>query len=120
MTKNSLIYLLIHILFCLLFTYWFYNNSMIRPVCINSLYKEIISAGIVLMLVYVNYFILVPKVLMKNLYIMYIFLSLLLIFTCGIIELYMVESDIAQCVKNAFPSENLYRKYIHSGVMDKI
>ncbi|MCL2246724.1 MAG: LytTR family transcriptional regulator DNA-binding domain-containing protein, partial [Lentimicrobiaceae bacterium] len=114
MNKNKLTYFIGHIIFCLLLFYWFYYNSVLRPACMTALYKEIISAALVLLLIYVNYFIVVPKLLMKNLYIKYIILSIVLLFLCGIIELYMVESNIAICIKHAFPDENTYRLYLRS------
>jgi len=112
MRKNNLFYLSFHVLFCLLLTYWFYSNSILRPACMDTLYKEVISAIIVLLLIYGNYFIAVPKLLRKNLYIKYILLSVLLIITSGVMELFIVESNIAQCVGDSFPNEIIYRGYI--------
>ena len=117
MNKNKLTYFLGHIIFCLLLFYWFYYNSILRPACVNAMYKEIISAAIVLLLIYVNYFIAVPKLFLKNLYIKYIILSISILILFGIIEVLMVESNIAQCVRNAFPDEDTYNSYLRSLVL---
>jgi len=89
-----------HILFCLLFVYWFSTNSFIRPYAINSDYKEIVSALWVLLLIYLNYIILTPYFLKRNNYKSYIALSLLLIGVISIAELLLVKSNILRCFAN--------------------
>ena len=49
-----------HILFCLLFVYWFYTKSFIRPYAVGQPYKEIICALMILLTIYVNYIVLIP------------------------------------------------------------
>jgi len=88
----------VHILFCLLFVYWFATHSFIRPYAINDFYKEIVSALSVLLLIYLNYIYLVPYFLKKSNHKSYIALSLLLIGVCSIAELLLVKSNIIRCV----------------------
>jgi hypothetical protein len=76
------------------------------------MYKEIISAMILLLILYVNYLILLPKLFYRNFYVHYLCLSLLFIFLSGFAELWLVESDIGLCLRNSIPA-NLYKIYIH-------
>ena len=113
MKKNTIILLTMHLLFCMMLIYWFYNNSMLRPGAVTHMYKEVVSAMILLLIIYTNYLILLPKIFYSNYHLRYWFVSLLLVGLSGLAELWLVESDISLCVKNAL-SEEFYRKYIHS------
>ena len=86
---------------------------MLRPGAVTHLYKEVVSAMILLLIVYTNYLILLPKIFYRNYHLRYWFVSLLLVGLSGLAELSLVESDISLCVKNAL-SEEFYRKYIHN------
>ena len=86
---------------------------MIRPGAINHPYKEVVSAVILLLILYTNYFIFLPRIFYRNHHLRYILVSLLLVCLSGLAELWLVESDISLCVKSAFP-ENLYTKYIYT------
>ena len=87
-----------HILFCIFLVYGFCTNSIIRPYAINHPYKELVSALLVLLAIYLNYIILVPYFIKKIRYKSYIFLSILLIGVFTIVEILMVKSDIIRCV----------------------
>ncbi|MCL2313559.1 MAG: LytTR family transcriptional regulator DNA-binding domain-containing protein [Firmicutes bacterium] len=88
-----------HVLFCLLFVGWFYTNSFIRPYAIFYPYKEIISALLVLFIIYLNYLILIPYFIRRSYYKGYIFLSLLLLVVLSIAELQLVKNDILGCIE---------------------
>ena len=87
-----------HILVCLFFTYWFSTNSFIRPFAINNSYKEIVSALLLLLVIYLNYILLTPYFFKKSNYKSYIFFSLLSISVISIIELLLLKSDILGCL----------------------
>jgi len=87
-----------HILFCLLFVYWFCTNSFIRPYAIHNPYKEVVSALLVLLLLYLNYIHLTPYFLKRSNYKSYTFLSLLLTGVFSMAELLLIKSNILRCV----------------------
>ena len=86
-----------HILFCLLFVYWFSTHSFIRPYAIHNPYKEVVSALLVLLVTYLNYIILTPYFFKKSNYKNYITLSILLIGVFSAAELLLVKSNILRC-----------------------
>jgi len=109
--------LIIHILFCIILPFWFIYYSTIRPSSFPHLYKEVISAIILLTALYINLFILIPKLYYRNYKLFYILLSLFLICLSGATEMWMVESNISKCVRAAF-SDRDYNHYImHTSIM---
>jgi len=105
----------LHLLFCLLLVYWFYNNSFIRPYAIWHRYKEIICAVLLLSVIYLNYIVLVPKYVCKSSYKIYFLLSFLLLGVISIAELQLVKTDILRCVGLSIngTSEEI-RKYLYN------
>jgi DNA-binding transcriptional ArsR family regulator len=101
MNKRKFLFFGLHILFSTFLIYWFYTSSFIRPYAILHPYKEIICALMVLLTIYLNYFILTPKYLVKKYsFKSYVFLSILLTGACSIIELLLVKTDILRCLGN--------------------
>lgn len=90
--------LILHLLFCAILIYWFYNRAIIRPYTVDYPYKEIICAVIVLVITYLNYLFLVPKLIFKNYYLSYLLVSLIVIGISGIAEIALVASDIRKCL----------------------
>ena len=113
MKRKNYIQVIMHILFCIALLYWFYHYSIIRPSAYADPYKEIISTIILLSILYVNLLVLIPKIYYKNRHSIYFLLSLFLVCISGAAEMWLVESNIRQCVGNAF-SEDGYKAYITS------
>ena len=114
MNRKNIFAIAAHVLFCLLLAYWFYSNSVIRPLAINNQYKELVSALLLLFTVYLNYLVFIPSILSKSYYKRYIFLSLLLIVTASLIELLLVKSDILICFKHIDPLYFDINKHLRS------
>jgi len=87
----------VHVLFSLLFMYWFYTKSFIRPYAAGQSYKEIICALMVLLIIYVNYTILVPYFTKRHYHKSYILLAILLTGLISIVELLLVRRNILIC-----------------------
>jgi hypothetical protein len=78
----------------------------------NNPYKEIVSAFLLLFIIYLNYIVLTPFYLGKSYYKTFFFLSILLILISSIIELQMVESDISKCITSLPPP--IFKKYLRN------
>ena len=113
MKKNNIIYWVGHIIFCILLINWFLKNSYIRPYAINHPYREIVSAIILLLILYVNYLIFLPKIFYRNHHGLYLLVSLLVVCLSGAAELLLVESDIFLCVGKYLP-EDAYPNFIRN------
>jgi hypothetical protein len=113
MKKFITVQLIVHILFCTTLLYGFCYFSVIRPGTYAHPYKEFISAIILLLIIYVNYLVFVPKIIYRNLYTLYIIVSLCLVILSGLIEMLIVKNDISSCVRNSF-SESGYKHYIYT------
>ena len=98
MSRNRILFFGSHIVFCILLTIWFYNNSCIRPYTVAHPYKELMVAALLLSLIYLNFFVFIPhffnKINLQN----YFIISLLLLLGVSVIEFYLVKSDILRCL----------------------
>jgi DNA-binding transcriptional ArsR family regulator len=103
MNKNKFLFFGLHVLFSILLIYWFYTNSFIRPYAIFHPYKEIITAFLVLLIIYLNYLFLIPYYIKSSYYKLYIFLSFLVIGGAATAELLMVKTDIIKCFGDNAP-----------------
>ena len=98
MTRKKILLFSAHILFCILLIKWFSENTYIRPYTVAHPYKEIIVAVLLLLVVYINYLVLIPRIFNKNKLPYYFFFSLLLLSGASVIEFYLVKSDILKCI----------------------
>ena len=98
MTRKKILNFCFHILFSILLIHWFYNNTYIRPYTVAHPYKEIIVALLLLFVIYVNFFVLIPRSFNKANFRNYFFISLLLLLGVSIIEFVLVKNDIIKCI----------------------
>lgn len=96
--KNNWLEVLLHLLFWGFIFHYFLNNSLIRPLCINHLYKESLSVLIIIFFVYLNFFILFKYLNKKGTRVLYWILTATTIFISGFLEFKLVESDIKFCM----------------------
>ena len=98
MKKNRFLSLGIQVVCCTLLIYWFYTHSFIRPYAIWHPYKELICALLVILLMYLNYYILTPYFIKRRYYKSYIFLSLFAAGIVSFVELQIVKADRLRCI----------------------
>lgn len=88
-----------HVLFCVLFLYVFGRNSFLRPGAFGSLYKEYAVGLTLLATLYLEYFLLVPRLFMCRRYGIFLLLSLFLVLFNGIGEMFWVWGNVQKCVR---------------------
>jgi hypothetical protein len=98
MSRKKVLFFCSHILFCILLIKWFSDNTYIRPYTVYHPYKEIIVAVLLLLVIYVNYFVLIPKFFNKIKLQNYFFISLLILLGVSLIEFFLVKSDVLKCL----------------------
>jgi len=98
MTRKKILIFSFHILFSILLIKWFYGNSYIRPYTVAHPYKEIIVALMLLFVIYVNFFVLIPRFFNKIKFVNYALISLLLLLGVSSIEFFLVKNDIIKCL----------------------
>ncbi len=112
LTRKTIIHFLVAVIFWLIIFHFFMNHSILRPFCIHHAYKELIVVGIIIIAVYFNYFILIPKLFLKGEVILFFSLAILSIVLTAVVELCIVQSDIRHCFSGMTPSE--YNSYLIS------
>ncbi|MDL2308675.1 histidine kinase [Bacteroidales bacterium OttesenSCG-928-C03] len=100
---KSISFALFHIIFWVVAILFFWNYSYSRPFCRGEEYKEILSVLSMAVMVYLNYFILIPKLFFNRKYWSYILLSLIVVAAFSFIEFFLVKS-CAQCVMENLPN----------------
>lgn len=103
--KNNWFEILLHLLFWGYIIYYFQNNSLIRPMCIKHPYKEIITVFNIIIFVYLNFFILFRYFNKKGTRLLYWILTAVSILISGIVEYYLVITDIQLFMKNIGSSQ---------------
>lgn len=96
--KNNWFEILLHILFWGYILYYFTNNSLIRPFCFTSLYKEYICVLNLIVFVYFNFFILFKYFNKKGTRGLYWILTIFSIILSGFVEHRLVLPEIMSCM----------------------
>jgi hypothetical protein len=99
MKRNTIIELIIHIVFWIVAFYFFTNNSYLRFQSSN-LSEEYYSFVIVIISIYFNNLLLIPRFFNNQKYLTYFGLLLLSILTITIIEFLWLKDDILQYASN--------------------
>ena len=90
---KTIVIVLLNILFCAITIRLFILNSILRP-CTGSIFKETLSAILLLSSLYANYFLLYPKICKKHSYILYWVAVVFLAFVVGIVDLAIAYPNI--------------------------
>jgi hypothetical protein len=99
--KNTYIKIALHIFFWIIVGTIFTRYSYIRPGCGTALYKEILCVVMIAMVVYLNRFILFPKLYIKGNYLWFWIFNISLLLVIGFLEILLVKSNIYKAVGNA-------------------
>lgn len=84
----------IHIVFCILFLYYFRNHCDLRPAAYPYYYKEFITGLIALAVIYLNYILLFPKLYICRRYEVFWILTVCSIVISGCLEMLLVYPEV--------------------------
>jgi len=103
-----------HIIFWITICIIFTQYSFIRPgVCVTGRYIEVLCAILIAVAVYVNKFLLFPKLYLKGEHIRFWSINLLLTLCVGFIEFSLVKSGITRNAERTLPPE-IINEYLTS------
>ncbi len=105
--------IILHTIFWMTTTYWFTENSIIRP--FTSPIREMFCAFLIAITIYLNYLVLIPQFYLKRKNILYFSLSLLSVMLCTMIEFLVVKECIKTCYSKVFDAEEL-RYYLMTSI----
>jgi hypothetical protein len=101
-----------HIVFWVTTCLFFIQYSFLRPgYCSDGRYKEILCVLIIAIVVYLNKFLLFPKIYLKGRHLLFWCINTLLILTLGFSELQIIESNIFKIHGNNISAEE-YSRYL--------
>ncbi len=112
MKKNKLIKIICHSIFILFFFVSFYFFSFLRPAAFGALYKEYLAAIIVLIMLYINYLLLIPKFYLKQNYNVFLILSLSSIFIATAWEMLLITPNSITCLPSSFTEQDIRKTII--------
>jgi predicted transcriptional regulator len=78
----------------LLFRY----NSILRPIAKGAYYKEYLSALFVIIMLYINYLIIIPRFFLKKKYLAFLLLSLVSVAIATFLEMALITPNIINCL----------------------
>ncbi|MDL2239140.1 LytTR family transcriptional regulator DNA-binding domain-containing protein [Bacteroidales bacterium OttesenSCG-928-K22] len=110
--KKTILNITIHFIFWIGICFVFTNYSFLRPLTINSIYKEIICVCFIVIMVYINYLFLIPRYFQRGKVKLYWLLATFTILLAGFCEFWLVKVDISICYSRSLPPEamsNLFR-----------
>lgn len=96
-----------HFIFILGLFLCFEKYSFLRPGSYGALYKEYIVAFVLVLMLYVNYLVLIPKLYFKRIYTVFLILSLTSIFIATAIEMILVIPNITICFPTFFTEQEI-------------
>lgn len=111
MKKQKTLKIICHIIFTLGLFWCFRFYSFLRPASYGAIYKEYLSALVLLLLLYVNYLVFIPKFYLKRNYNVFMILSPTSVLIATVIEMFLVTPNITSCLP-AFYTEQEIRNCI--------
>ncbi len=97
--SKTIVSILLNIVFCAVTLWFFTRNAFLRPFS-GSFIKEFISGLVLLGSLYLNYFLLYPKIYQKHQYAYWIAL-VLIAFTTGLVDFGLAKKNILFCAASA-------------------
>lgn len=94
-----------HILFWIVIALFFTHYSFLRPLTINALYKEIVSALLIALMAYINYLYLIPRYFQSGRLTLYWLLTILSILLVGLGEFFLIKPDVYQCLAHSMSTD---------------
>ena len=105
--KQKLFKIICHTIF-ILGLFWFFRLfSFMRPASYGALYKEFLAALLLLLMLYVNYFVLIPQFYLKRNYNVFIILSLTSVLLATAMEMILVTPNIINCYPSQFTKQEI-------------
>lgn len=95
--KKFIVRFIIHVLFVLGLLLFFRYNSILRPVAKNAPNKEYVAALILLLMLYTNYLLIIPRFFFKREFVIFLALSLTSVFLATFFEMFLVLPNIKNC-----------------------
>ena len=96
--KNTIIKTIVLVLFTLFVIYVFSNFSMLRPAACGALYKEPITAAIVILICFLNYFVLFPFLYRKRKFLLFFIFTLASVLIAAIAEEILVYPQVSEII----------------------
>ena len=98
--KKFIVRFIIHVLFVLGLLLFFRYNSILRPAAMNAPNKEYVAALILLLMLYTNYLLIIPRFFFKRDFVIFLVLSLTSVFLATFFEMLLVLPNIKNCYSN--------------------
>ncbi|MDR2084455.1 MAG: LytTR family transcriptional regulator DNA-binding domain-containing protein [Bacteroidales bacterium] len=105
--KKSILIIIAHILFWLGICYFFSHYSYLRPVAFGAIYKELLCVLFIVIMVYFNYFYLIPKFFQKGKLIIYLLLAILTVLLASLGEYFLLKPHISWFYANSFTPDEI-------------
>ncbi len=93
---------MIHIVFCICFTYLFTHMSLTRPLIPVPSYLEYVFAIFVLLFLYTHYFLFIPKFLLQKKYTQYVIIAIVSAFIWGSCEVFFLKTYLTEFFYSEF------------------
>lgn len=98
--KKFIVRFIIHVLFVLGLLLFFRYNSVLRPAAMSAPNKEFVAALILLLMLYTNYLLIIPRFFFKRKFVIFLVLSLTSVFLATFFEMFLVLPHIKYCYSN--------------------
>lgn len=93
---KTIVIIMLNVLFCIITIWLFVRNSILRPYT-GSLFKESLSAVLVLGSLYANYFLLYPQIYKKYSYVIYCLAVVFIALAVAVVDLAIAFPNIMLC-----------------------
>jgi hypothetical protein len=110
--KVNIINISLHVLFWVITSYFFINYSLLRPSSPTAVYREYFCLGAIISMVYLNYFVLIPRFFCKGRFVIYWILTALSILMVAVTE-YLLFKPVIMHLHQAHISEEVLNKYLN-------
>ena len=114
---KTIVIILLNVLFCIITIWLFVRNSVLRPYT-GSLFKESLSAVLVLGSLYANYFLLYPQIYKKYSYVIYCLAVVFIALAVAVVDLAIAFPNIMLCNAQLIQHTGYYNFF--STILDRI
>lgn len=97
-----------HLCFIISVLLFFRFNSILRPIVKDAIYKESLSALIMLFMLYINYLYFIPNFFLKRKYAFFYIFSIISICLSTSLEMLMVIPNTINCFPTSFTKQNIH------------
>ena len=115
--NGNILHFIANVLFCIIIVYFFGRNCYLRPGAYPLVYKEYLSGVIVLVLIYLNVLIIIPRILSGFNFIRYLLFFAATIFIATICEMAMVYPQAIAIIKCHYPLHTAHLYYVEDSFL---